>query len=143
MVARPHHHRLYSQEDDPFNMRTPEPRRSSSQGDDTPRAVSGFLQTSMSAAGHPDASLSAGHAGADPQPPSKRLAFLSEKLLPSSSAGPSIVQRGSSSPLTVRTHSRGDSASGVPRELSPVPTMASTTTHQKGHTSPTKVSTRS
>ena len=141
MVAGPHHHRIYSQEGGPF-LRTPERRRSSSQGDDTPRAAAGFLQTTMSAAGHPDAGLSAGHAGADPQP-SKRLAFLSEKLLSASSAGTPVGQRSASSPLSVRTHSRGDSASGAPRELtaSPVPTMASATTHQKGHISPTKVST--
>ncbi|KAH9830727.1 HbrB-domain-containing protein [Rhodofomes roseus] len=141
MVGGPHQHRRCSQEGGVF-ARTPERRRSSSQGDETPRAV-GFLLNAMSAAGHPDASLSAGHAGADPQP-SKRLAFLSDKLLSSASVASSVGQRSAASPISARTHSRGDSASGTPRELtaSPVPTMASATTHQKGHTSPTKASAR-
>jgi len=140
MVGGSHHGRC-SQEGGVF-ARTPERRRSSSQGDETPRAP-GFLLNAMSAAGHLDTSVSAGHAGADPQP-SKRLAFLSDMLLSSASVGASVGQRSASSPLAVRTHSRGDSASGTPRELtaSPVPTMATPSTHQKGHTSPTKASAR-
>ncbi|KZT04629.1 HbrB-domain-containing protein [Laetiporus sulphureus 93-53] len=112
-------------------MRKPERRRSSSQGDSTPR--SSPLQ-----GGTNNQDNSAGHVGADPHP-SKRLGFLPEKLLPSAS-GSLASSRLPPSPLQVRSHSRADSALTVPRDsaASPAPSMASG--QYKGHISPTKIS---
>ncbi|KAI0373563.1 HbrB-domain-containing protein [Pilatotrama ljubarskyi] len=120
-------------------MRTPARRRSSSQGDATPRAPAHALSTSHSPAPH-DGSSSTEH-------PSKRLGgFLGDILL--SSAGSisvaSSAHRSSPIPhslLPTRTHSRGDSALARDNPSSPTPTMATATGQpSKGHTSPSKAS---
>jgi len=125
-------------QDGSFIVRTPGRRRSSSQGDETPRA--GLLQSTTSAGGL-DGSA-AGHVGADPHP-SKRLVFFPEKLL-SSTSGASSILRSSPGGLHLRAHTRTESAtnSGASRDsaASPLPGMASTSSQSKAHTSPTKTS---
>ncbi|KAI8975917.1 HbrB-like-domain-containing protein [Trametes punicea] len=126
-------------------MRTPERRRSSSQGDATPRPPPHTLSHSNSPApAHPAEASSSTH-GQDHG--SKRLGFLGDILL--SSAGhisvggsSSSAQRSSPIPhfLPSRSHSRPDSALARDNASSPTPAMASAPQQPKGHTSPSKTS---
>lgn len=119
-------------------MRTPErTRRSLSQGDDTPRPTGlGVFQSvnpSPSPGLHDANGAEHGHA-------TKRLGFLGEKLLSSSTSGSSSTIRGPSP----RSHSRAESANlllSLSRETtaSPAPMAASSTHHAKAHASPSKV----
>ncbi|OSC97085.1 hypothetical protein PYCCODRAFT_1428705 [Trametes coccinea BRFM310] len=143
-------------------MRTPERRRSSSQGDATPRPPPhSTLSHSHSPAPSStavDGSPSAHAHGAAEHGATRRLGFLGEMLLPMSSAASASLggssafhpqQRSSPIPhafLPHRSHSRSDQAIITGREntSSPTPTMAaSAAQQQKGHTSPSKLSTSS
>ncbi|EIW62463.1 HbrB-domain-containing protein [Trametes versicolor FP-101664 SS1] len=119
-------------------MRTPERRRSSSQGDATPRAPAHTLSHSPASGESPQ--TQGDH-------PTKRLGFFGDILL--SSAGSisisSSAQRSSPIPhsfLPARTHSRGESALARDNASSPTPNMAASAGQPaKGHTSPSKAST--
>lgn len=129
-------HTRRSSQDGSIFGRNPTRRRSSSQGDETPRV--GLLQSANSSS---NADASAGHASAESHP-SKRLGFLPEKLLSSSSGGSSSL-RTSPGGIHLRTHARADSAhNGISREATSSPTPGMTSTHgqPKGHISPTKTS---
>ncbi|GJE96768.1 HbrB domain-containing protein [Phanerochaete sordida] len=126
-------------------MRTPErTRRSLSQGDDTPRpaglGVFHSVNPSPNSGSH-DAN-SADHAHA-----SKRLGFLGEKLLSSSSASSSAL-RAAASANASRSHSRADSANllSLPRDATASPTpmaaAAGHSHHSKAHASPSKLVSR-
>ena len=122
-------------------MRTPErTRRSLSQGDDTPRpAGPGVFQSvnpSPNSGSHDANSAEHGHA-------TKRLGFLGERLLSSSTSGSSTL-RGIPGPTTSRSHSRAESANlllSLSRDstASPAPMAASSSHHGKVHASPSKV----
>ncbi len=125
-------------------MRTPErPRRSLSQGDDTPRAAGVMLGTSATpsaAQSHEISASSLFHSGAEH---AKRLGFLGEKLLSTTSSSTLRGTPTSSTLPTSRSHSRADSANLLSRETtaSPALGMATSSSQQgKGHTSPAKVS---
>ncbi|KAI0325111.1 HbrB-domain-containing protein [Cubamyces sp. BRFM 1775] len=130
-------------------MRTPERRRSSSQGDATPRGPAQY-SNSLTPDNTNNANANSTNTGQQPNTtsdhPSKRLGFLGDILL--SSAGsisvPSSAQRSSPIPhslLPTRSHSRGDSALARDNASSPTPTMATSTGQpSKGHVSPSKAS---
>lgn len=125
-------------------MRTPErTRRSLSQGDDTPRpAGPGVFQSvnpSPNSGSHDANSAEHGHA-------TKRLGFLGERLLSSSTSGSSTL-RGTPGPATSRSHSRAESANlllSLSRDstASPAPMAASSSHHGKVHASPSKLVSR-
>ncbi|KAJ8463330.1 hypothetical protein ONZ51_g10330 [Trametes cubensis] len=126
-------------------MRTPERRRSSSQGDATPRAPPHSLSPDNNNTHNSNSSQQTNTIpGGDH--PSKRLGFLGDILL--SSAGSisvaSSAQRSSPIPhslLPTRSHSRGDSALARDNASSPTPTMATSAGQpSKGHVSPSKAS---
>ncbi|KAI0769576.1 HbrB-like-domain-containing protein [Trametes elegans] len=139
----PAHFQSQSQSD---MMRTPERRRSSSQGDATPRAPSHSLAHSPATADSPQTQASGSGTHLTAEHPSKRLGFLGDILL--SSAGSisisSSAQRSSPIPhslLPARSHSRADPALARDNTSSPTPTMANTAGQPaKGHTSPSKAS---
>ena len=118
-------------------MRTPEhTRRSLSQGDDIPRP--GVFQGADASSTH-DAIF---HNSAEHGHAAKRLGFLGDKLLASTTSGSSTsTVRGNAAQL--RGHARAESANLLSREMAPSPTpplAAVTAHHAKGHTSPSKVS---
>lgn len=138
MAGRSAHTRAprISTEGDP-NMRTPEhPRRSLSQGDDTPRPPGLLSQDTPSVT----STQFQGNSEQSPYSTTKRLGFLGEMLSSSSGSGTSAsTLRGSQSnqlPAS-RSHARAESANLL-REAAPSP--APTMTSSKAHPSPSKVS---
>ncbi|EMD37787.1 hypothetical protein CERSUDRAFT_105686 [Gelatoporia subvermispora B] len=148
MAGRSAHVRRSSHESGGYAQH-PERRRSNSQGDATPRPSPSFLSVgSSSTATSPNtsATISSGAGGAGSEHHSRRLGFLSEKLLPSSSGGP-LSQRASPVPHHLLSSSRSQpraesSLYTMAREAtaSPTPGMNASPSQLKGHPSPSKAS---
>ncbi|KAH9928056.1 HbrB-like-domain-containing protein [Amylocystis lapponica] len=133
MAGRSVHTRKTSQENQ-VPTKTPERRRSLSQGDTTPRA--GLLQ------GAHGATNNAHDTAVTADVPAKILSFLPDKLLPSAAVATAAAQRASPVPpqSITRTHSRAESAVAREPIASPSPGMATQGQPSKGHTSPSKAS---